>query len=99
MVCCCSKKEAEAALKLVERLLAKLDLTVNPRKTIIVHAEKGFDYLGKRLFLKTTEDGTQHLASWRPKVIEQAVPALPPATIAPANKASASDLAQRDSAP
>lgn len=99
VVCCSSKKEAEATLKLVEKLLAKLDLTVNPRKTVIVHAEKGFDYLGKRLFLKTTEDGTQHVASWRPKVPERPVPALLPATTPLSDHTGESDVAQRHSEP
>ena len=96
---CCSKKEAEAALKLVEKLLAKLDLTVNPHKTVIVHAEKGFDYLGERLLLKTTEAGKQHVASWRPKVPERPVPALPPATTTLSDHAGESDVAQRNSEP
>ena len=99
VVCCCSKKEAEAALKLVEKLLAKLDLTVNPRKTVIVHAEKGFDYLGERLFLKTTEAGKQHVASWRPKAPERPVPALPSATTTLSDDAGESDVAQRHSEP
>jgi len=32
VVCCRSKEEAEAALKLIEKLLAKLELEVNPRR-------------------------------------------------------------------
>jgi len=61
IVCCRSKAEAEEALKRVTKLLAKLDLQVNPRKTMIVHAEKGFHYLGERLWLKTNKDGEARL--------------------------------------
>jgi len=61
IVCCRSKAEAEEALKRVTKLLNRLDLEINPRKTMIVHAEKGFHYLGERLRLKTNKDGEAHL--------------------------------------
>jgi RNA-directed DNA polymerase len=80
VVCCRSKAEAEAALQRLEKLLTRLDLTVNPRKTVIVHAEKGFHYLGERLFLKTTQNGEQHLVGWRPKLTPRALPAPSPAS-------------------
>ncbi len=52
LFCCQSKAEAEATLAQVEKYLARLDLQVNPRKTVIYHAEKGLYYLGERLLLK-----------------------------------------------
>lgn len=84
IVCCRSKAEAEATLKLVEKWLAKLDLVINPRKTVIVHAEKGFRFLGERLFLKTEHNGEQRLAGWRSRAPQRTPPALPPAVSAPA---------------
>jgi hypothetical protein len=47
---------------------------------VIVHAEKGFHYLGERLFLKTTQNGEQHLVGWRPKLTPRALPAPSPAS-------------------
>jgi group II intron reverse transcriptase/maturase len=62
LVCCRSQPEAVAALKVVEKLLAKLDLAINPRKTTIQHVEKGFDYLGERLFIKHRGQGDEAVA-------------------------------------
>lgn len=91
IVCCRSKAEAEATLKLVEKWLAKLDLVVNPRKTVIVHAEKGFRFLGERLFLKTEHNGEQRLAGWRSAAPRRLPPALPPAASAPTAQTAADD--------
>jgi hypothetical protein len=52
LFCCRSKAEAEATLVQAGKFLARLDLEVNPRKTVIYHAEKGLYYLGERLLLK-----------------------------------------------
>jgi group II intron reverse transcriptase/maturase len=52
VICCRSQEDAEAALALVKKLLARLDLDINPRKTAIYHIEKGLHYLGEQLFLK-----------------------------------------------
>ena len=57
VVCCRSKTDAEAALKIVRKLLGKLDLAVNPYKTAIQHVDKGFDYLGERFFLRHQPNG------------------------------------------
>jgi hypothetical protein len=59
LVCCRSQSEAAATLKVVEKLLARLDLAINPRKTTIQHVEKGFDYLGERLFIKHQGQGSE----------------------------------------
>lgn len=59
LVCCRSQQDAQAALKVVQKLLAKLDLAINPRKTAVQHVEKGFDYLGERLFLKYSGPGKE----------------------------------------
>lgn len=60
LVCCHSQQDAKAALKTVERLLAKLDLAINPHKTVIQHVDRGFDYLGQRFFIK--HQGPDHEA-------------------------------------
>lgn len=52
LFCCRTQAEADATLATVHKLLARLDLEVNPRKTTIYHAEKGLYYLGERLRLK-----------------------------------------------
>ena len=54
LFCCRSKAEAEAALVQAEKFLARLDLEVNPRKTVIYHAEKGLYYLGERSVTQKT---------------------------------------------
>jgi group II intron reverse transcriptase/maturase len=59
IVCCRSQQEAQAALKTIEKLLARLDLAINPRKTAIQHVEKGFDYLGERFFIRHTGHGEE----------------------------------------
>lgn len=84
LVCCRTRAEAEAALKLVEKLLAKLHLTVNPRKTMVVHAEKGFRFLGEHLFLQTQHNGEQRLTGWRSQTSERPTLAFPPPTTPPA---------------
>ena len=61
VVCCQSKADAEAALKVVQKLLGKLDLAVNPYKTAIQHVDKGFDYLGERFFLRHQRNGASTL--------------------------------------
>lgn len=63
VVCCGSKAAAEAALKVVQKLLGKLGLTVNPYKTAIQHVDKGFDYLGERFFLRHQRNGVATLAT------------------------------------
>jgi retron-type reverse transcriptase len=83
VVCCRSKREAETILKLVAKLLAKLDLRLNPHKTVIVHAEKGFHFLGERLFLKTEHNGEQRLTGWRSEAPQRVLPALLPASPRP----------------
>src|SRR5262252_1749727 len=65
VVCCRSQQEAQATIKIIEKLLAKLDLAINPRKTAIQHVEKGFEYLGERFLLKHRGDG-QEVVELRP---------------------------------
>jgi hypothetical protein len=50
---------AECPLKIVQKLLARLDLAINPRKTAIQHVEKGFDYLGERFFIRHRGTGDE----------------------------------------
>ena len=78
VVCCQSKAEAEAALKVVHKLLGKLDLAVNPYKTAIQHVDKGFDYLGERFFLRHPRNGAARVET-RPLKAPRPQAALPPA--------------------
>jgi RNA-directed DNA polymerase len=75
LVCCRSQQEAKAALKTVEKLLAKLDLAINPHKTVIQHVDKGFDYLGQRFFVKHQGPGKEAL------VVRPRKPASDPMTL------------------
>ncbi len=44
-----SRREAEAALRCAEKILATLGVRVNPRKTQIVHVRHGFAFLGYKI--------------------------------------------------
>jgi group II intron reverse transcriptase/maturase len=79
VVCCRSQAEAQKTLRCMQKLLARLDLDINPRKTTIVHAEKGFRFLGERLYLKTSPSGKPRLAGWRSHPNPPSRLALPPA--------------------
>jgi group II intron reverse transcriptase/maturase len=46
VVCCRSRKDAEAALAQVRQVIAGLGLMLHPEKTRIVTHEEGFDFLG-----------------------------------------------------
>ena len=78
VICCRSKPEAEATLRRVTKLLAKMDLEVNPRKNMIVHAEKGIHFLGERLLLKTTKRGKTRVVGSRPQPRPMRVVSAPP---------------------
>lgn len=78
VICCRSKREAETTLKRVTKLLGKMGLEVNPRKTMIVHAEKGIHFLGERLFLKTTKRGKTRVVGSRPQPRPMRVVSAPP---------------------
>jgi len=56
VILCNTRLQANRHLKRARTMLAKLDLELNPRKTQIVHVEKGMTYLGERLFLKRYGD-------------------------------------------
>ena len=79
VVCCQSKADAEASLKVVRKLLGKLDLAVNPYKTAIQHVDKGFDYLGERFFLRHQRSGAPRL-EMRPLKAPRPQTTLPQAT-------------------
>ena len=49
VVTCRSASEARAALKTAQRVLERLGVHINPRKTRIVHVRHGFDFLGFRI--------------------------------------------------
>jgi RNA-directed DNA polymerase len=46
VVTCRSRREAEAALRCAEKILATLGVRVNPQKTRVVHVRHGFAFLG-----------------------------------------------------
>lgn len=52
LIFCKTKSEAERALRLAQKMLKKLDLEINPRKTQIGHMAKGMRFLGEDLLLK-----------------------------------------------
>ena len=52
LILCRSERQARRNLKIAHKLLTKLDLELNPRKTQILHVEKGLRFLGETLLLK-----------------------------------------------
>ena len=48
-VTCRSRREAEAALRCAEKILATLDVRLNVQKTRIVHVREGFAFLGYKI--------------------------------------------------
>ena len=86
VVCCRSQQEAQATLKVIEKLLAKLDLAVNPRKTAIQHIAKGFEYLGERLSLKHRGDGEEVV------VLRPAKPITPTTLVPPQRRLQAAQI-------
>ena len=77
VICCRSQEEAEATLKLAQKLLAKLDLEINPRKTVIHHVEKGLRYLGEQLFLKKSGNREEIVVMPHPQQAKEHVALLP----------------------
>jgi RNA-directed DNA polymerase len=49
VVTCRSRREAEAALRCAEKILATLGVRLNPQKTRIVHVRQGFAFLGYKI--------------------------------------------------
>lgn len=49
LITCRSRREAEAALQVVRRVLAALGVQLNPQKTRIVHVRQGFAFLGYKI--------------------------------------------------
>jgi group II intron reverse transcriptase/maturase len=91
LVCCRSQQEATATLKVIQKLLAKLDLVINLRKTVIQHVEKGFDYLGERFFIKYRGNGEEAV------VVRPVKPASTQATIPPQRRLQPPPVAHQDS--
>jgi len=97
VICCRSQEEAETALKSAEKFLAKLDLELNPRKTIIIHAEKGLRFLGQHVFLRHRQGGYGEVVVIPPKPIGMPTPRLealplPPDTRAPTEEGTHGDV-------
>ncbi len=55
------RREAKQVLDLVRQMLEKLGLELHPDKTKIVHAEKGFDFLGMHIRLRPVRSKTSRL--------------------------------------
>ena len=49
VITCTSAAEARAALKAATRVLERLSVRINPRKTRIVHVKHGFEFLGFKI--------------------------------------------------
>jgi RNA-directed DNA polymerase len=49
VVTCRSRREAEAALRCAQKILATLGVRLNPQKTRIVHVRQGFAFLGYKI--------------------------------------------------
>jgi len=49
VITCTSAAEARAALEAANRILKTLGVTINPRKTRIVHVRHGFEFLGYKI--------------------------------------------------
>lgn len=62
-ILCQTHAEAKRALRQARRILASLDLTLNPRKTHILHVEEGLSFLGATLEFQESEDGN---SLWSP---------------------------------
>ena len=60
LILCRTEREARKGLKIARKLLAKLDLELNPQKTRILHVEQGLRFLGETLLPKKGEAG-EHL--------------------------------------
>jgi len=52
LILCKTRRQAQRSLKIARKLLARLDLRLNPRKTQIVHLERGLSFLGATLLLE-----------------------------------------------
>ena len=48
-ITCSSAAQARAALETASRLLEQLGVSLNPRKTRIVHVRQGFEFLGFKI--------------------------------------------------
>jgi len=68
LILCRTERQARRALKLARKLLAKLDLKLNPHKTQIVHLERGLSFLGETLLLEPGARGHRRLM----RLVEQA---------------------------
>lgn len=90
VVCCRSQQEAQAALKILQKLLARLDLAINPRKTTVQHVEKGFDYLGGRFFIKHKGYGEEAV------MVRPAKPVPVQVTLPPRKRLQPARAAQQD---
>jgi RNA-directed DNA polymerase len=49
VITCRSRREAEAARRCAEKILATLGVRGNPQKTRIVHGRQGFAFLGSQI--------------------------------------------------
>jgi group II intron reverse transcriptase/maturase len=70
VVVCKNRKQAEAALALVEKVMTDLGLSVSPEKTKIASYGKGYEFLGFRLSSKSRTMRPKSLEKFKTKIRE-----------------------------
>ncbi|NOS89054.1 MAG: group II intron reverse transcriptase/maturase [Methylococcaceae bacterium] len=84
LILCKSQDHAEQALELTDQVLGQLRLTLNTRKTQLIHFDQGFRFLGvqfiRSLAFKTDPDQPNLLAALPIQAVQETVPPLTPTT-------------------
>jgi len=70
VVVCKSRQQAEAALDVVEEIMAELGLSLSPEKTKVASYGKGYEFLGFRLSSKSRTMRTKSLERFKMKIRE-----------------------------
>ena len=70
VIVCTDRKQAEAALTLVEEIMTELGLSLSPEKTKIASYGKGYEFLGFRLSSKSRTMRPKSLEKFKTKVRE-----------------------------
>ena len=70
VVVCKDRKQAEAALTMVEEVMTELGLSLSPEKTKIASYGKGYEFLGFRLSSKSRTMRPKSLEKFKTKVLE-----------------------------
>ena len=70
VIVCKSRKQAEAALTMVETIMAELGLALSPEKTKIASYGKGYEFLGFRLSSRSRKMRSKSVENFKAKVRE-----------------------------